>query len=239
MIKYKIRVGTPRNPSLHSRTSDPAAKVHPSFYLNHQFLDSLVFEFKMRLLSLFPIFLITTPSIAIPAWLIPRQCITEYPSYQGSINKEYPSSASSNGPAFVVWKNTNGTELQVLLQFTNIPTNSWGCQLELYFPKGYPSLYPMYSEQNILYVYKVNERIEAGASWNTAPKPAYLFGNTAVGLPTTQPVQNDIRMIVNSAQCAAAMGFRISIPPDIPRGGVQFWRNNPWENVGFRMTHNC
>lgn len=193
----------------------------------------------MLLSSLFSVLLLAAPSIALPSWLAPRQCVTEYPSYQGYINKGYPDSPSSNGPGFVVWKDNNGTELQVLLQFANIPANAWGCQLELFFPKGFPSLYPMYNERNQLSVYRVNEIIKAGASWNSAPKPAYLFGTTAAGLPTNPPVQNDIKMIVNSAQCAATMGFRISIPPETPRGGVQFWRDSPWNDVGFRMTHNC
>ena len=196
----------------------------------------------MRLSSLFSYCLLTAPSIvlALPRWLSPRQCSTAYASSTQIINKGFPDQSRPDDGTLAVWKDSNGTELNVLLQYTNIPANAWGCQLELFFPKDYPSLFPMYFEGNQLYVYRTNGVIQPNTSWNTAPSSAYLFGVTPAGLPQVQPVQNDIRYIVNSAQCAPMMSFRVSIPPDTPRGGVQYFRDNPsWKNVGFRITHNC
>jgi len=191
----------------------------------------------MRPSSLLSIFLIAAPSLAIPTFLSPRKCVSDPSTYQGSISKLEPNSPSTNGQRFLVWKDTNGTVLESLIQFTNIPTGAWGCQLELIFSKGYPYLTGMYNGNHQLYVYRVTETIQSGASWDSAPKPTYLFGNTPGELLVNQPIQNDMKIIINSATCAPTMGFRVALPPEAAKGGVYFQTDDTWKNVGFRMTY--
>ncbi|KAF2118606.1 hypothetical protein BDV96DRAFT_643845 [Lophiotrema nucula] len=193
----------------------------------------------MRLLPIFSLLLLlAAPSLTltIPP-LFSRTCPTKYPTYQGNINKGLPEQASYNTDFFVNWKETNGTVLETLIQF-RVPAGSWGCQLELFFPKGHPNLWGMNDGDWRLYVYRVNDEIKPGAAWNNAPKSAYQFGNSNGPLPINRVVESDIRRIINSEECQPTMGFRVAIAPEAVRGGVQFLKDATWRNVRFRMTHN-
>ena len=193
----------------------------------------------MHLSSQFLISLLAGTSNTAPTPLSPRQCIIEYPSYQGFIQKQSPT-VGANGPYFLAWKDsgTNGAIIDGLIQFSNIPSGSWGCQLELFFPERYPQLLGMNGGANKLYVYKTTGPIPSNATWNTAPPAQYLFGNTAV-LPTNQVITSDTKIVINSAACQPTMSYRITIAPESNAGGVEFWQDNTYPHAGFRMTHNC
>lgn len=176
-------------------------------------------------------------SIAAPAHLSPRQCAIEYPSYQGFIQKQNPT-VGANGPYVLVWKYpTNNTVIESLIQFSNIPSGAWGCQLELFFPKGYTELLGMYGGSSSLSVYKTGP-IPNGATWNTAPPAEFLFG-TVPALPVNQAINEDTKIVINSAACQPIMSYRITAPPEASFGGVEFWQDSTYPHAGFRMVHNC
>jgi len=188
---------------------------------------------------LLPLSLLTGTSIAAPTDLFPRQCIIEYPSYQGFIQKQNPT-VGANGPYFLAWKDTsaNGAVIDSLIQFSNISSGAWGCQLELFFTKNYPQLLGMNGGVNKLYVYKTTGPIPNGATWNTAPQAEFLVGNTPA-LQTNQLLNEDKKIVINSAACQPTMSYRVTIAPESNAGGVEFWQDNTYPHAGFRMTHNC
>ncbi|KAH8693341.1 hypothetical protein GQ44DRAFT_159714 [Phaeosphaeriaceae sp. PMI808] len=184
--------------------------------------------------------ILTGTSITAPTHLSPRQCAIEYPSYQGFIQKENPT-VGANGPYFLVWKDPTsptGTIIESLIQFSNIPSGAWGCQLELFFPKNYPQLLGMRGGASKINVYETTGPIPNGATWNTAPQTKFLFGNTPA-LPVNQLVAEDVKIVINSAVCQPTMSYRITIAPESGAGGVEFWQDNTYPHVGFRMVHNC
>ena len=192
-------------------------------------------------LSLLPLLLLllSSTSIAAPTNLSPRQCIIEYPSYQGFIQKRNPT-VGSNGPYFLAWKDssTAGAVIDSLIQFSNISSGAWGCQLELFFPKNYAQLLGMNGGANKLYVYKTTGPIPDGATWNTAPQAAFLFGNTPT-LSVNRLITEDTKIAINSAGCQPTMSYRVTIAPESGLGGVEFWQDNTYPYAGFRMVHNC
>ncbi|KAJ9634941.1 hypothetical protein H2199_008805 [Coniosporium tulheliwenetii] len=191
-----------------------------------------------------------TLSCAAPtqaADLAPRSCATEYPSVISFLEKQDPNHAGTNGTFFITWKDPsvvsgrpipNGLSMDGLLQFDNIPRDAWGCQLQLFFPRGYWTLFGLPGGTNRFNVYRVIDPIKPGVSWNTAPKPAYLFGSTPQ-LKTDQTVPEDVKFVINSVKCEPTLSFRAGIPPEVERGGVEFWRESPFGNAGFRLTHDC
>ena len=183
----------------------------------------------------------------LPSIIIPRACAVERPSYISFIEKQDPNRSGINGTYFISWKDPSvvsgrpiptGLDIDAFVQFSNIPTNAWGCQLELFFPKGYWALLGLPGGINKLNIYRVWNPVPPNVNWNTAPSPAYLFGSTSQ-LPADQPLSQDVKIVINSATCQPTMTFRVAIPSEVNRGGVEFWRDSIFPDAGFRLTHNC
>ncbi|KAF2675676.1 hypothetical protein K458DRAFT_397716 [Lentithecium fluviatile CBS 122367] len=177
----------------------------------------------------------------------PRACAIEYPTYIAFLEKQDPNKVGTNGTYFISWKDPsvvsgrpipNGLDIDSFVQFSGIPSSAWGCQLEMFFPKGYWGLLGLPGGKNKLNVFRVTDPIPPHVTWNTAPKGAYLFGSTQE-LPTDQVLQQDTKIVINSVGCNPTMTFRVSIPEEVGRGGVEFWRDASFPGAGFRLTHNC
>jgi hypothetical protein len=138
------------------------------------------------------------------------------------------------------------TKIDTLLEFSHIPAGAWGCQLELYFARGYYNAFAQNIEPTRLNVFMVDEPISAmhaengGVSWTNAPKATWAFGSVPVveELATGRVVSEARRIVVDSVSCHPRMTFRVSVPEEYATGGVGFV-NEETPFGGWRMTHNC
>ncbi|KAF2838182.1 hypothetical protein M501DRAFT_862803 [Patellaria atrata CBS 101060] len=164
-----------------------------------------------------------------------RGCSIGFPSTIISLDQKAPTTASGKTLKIRALQSAGGTGREAMeFQFTNIPANSYGCQLELNFPAG-TSITNQGSSQIDTYV--LDRDISVADTWNRAPGKSYLFGTTNVysdpGMPTT--------VVVNSVQCKPTLNFRVEIASQTQAGVMAFAQQNPpsTQPVGFRLTHNC
>lgn len=104
------------------------------------------------------------------------------------------------------------------MTFSNIPAGSYGCQLEVNFPKGYPITNEGASAINI---FAIN-----GASQKS------LFGTVTL---QSSPAAAT-KFVINSASCNNFMSYSLEIASDSLAGKVAFADT---KDAGFTMTYNC
>ncbi|KAH7361242.1 hypothetical protein BKA66DRAFT_444809 [Pyrenochaeta sp. MPI-SDFR-AT-0127] len=103
------------------------------------------------------------------------------------------------------------------LTFNNIPAGSYGCQLEVNFPAGYPITSSGSSAVNI-YSYNGNSQT--------------LFGTVTLQSSPVAPT----KFVINSATCSTSMTYKIAIASETEAGRVAFADT---KDAGFTMTYNC
>lgn len=103
------------------------------------------------------------------------------------------------------------------LTFNNVPAGSYGCQLEVNFPAGYPITSSGASAVNI---YSVSGDSET------------LFGTVTLQSSPVAPT----KFVINSATCSSLMTYKIEIASDTEAGRVAFADRI---DAGFTMTYNC
>ncbi|KAF2029045.1 hypothetical protein EK21DRAFT_113268 [Setomelanomma holmii] len=103
------------------------------------------------------------------------------------------------------------------LGFDNIPSGSYGCQLEANFPANYPITSSGSSQLNI---------------FATGDGADTLFGTVTLQSSPVAPT----RFVVNSAVCKSSMQFRLEIASETEAGSVAFADT---KDAGFTMTYNC
>lgn len=103
------------------------------------------------------------------------------------------------------------------LTFSNIPAGSYGCQLEINFPTGYPITSSGSSAINIY--------ANPGASQT-------LFGTVTLQSSPVAPT----KFVVNSAVCSGFMSYKLEIASETEAGRVAFADT---KDAGFTMTYNC
>lgn len=164
-----------------------------------------------------------------------RGCAVEFPSTIISLDQKFPTRASGKTLAFRTLQNQGGNGAEDMeVQFTQIPANSWGCQLEIYIPANTPITNSGSSRVNI---WAIDRDISVADTWANAPKKTYLFGTTDIkSFP-----DRENRIIVNSIQCKPTLNFRVDIASETEYGVVSYGQQNPpsTQPVGFRLTHNC
>lgn len=180
------------------------------------------------------LFLIT-PTFALPTEveLVPRAGVTEYPSYLTTIQESSPNTAYGNTQYTIVAQNSGGvSRVDTLLKFTNIPANSYGCQLEFYVPAGYTIKSTGNTQINI---FVTTRDVQSTDTWNNAPGKSYLFGTI-----TLSTVNAPRTFVVNSLVCKATLNFRISIASATAAGQVEANQQNPPTSLvaGWRIIHN-
>lgn len=180
-------------------------------------------------------------SSAIPtgtADVAPRACTTQYPSFISHIYEVAPDLTNEHSNVVEVAYDTvngPGTRLyrrDLLVQFDNIPVNSYGCQLEAYFPAG--GFVNQYGASQVN-VFTVDKAATLGDSWNTAPKPVSLFGTVTFEAKGSEAVTR----VINSAVCSDTLTYRISIASETQVGEVYFPEGPDANGQGLRLTHNC
>jgi hypothetical protein len=134
-----------------------------------------------------------------------RSCSVAYPQSIGfPIN--YHISQSANGANKV----TNA------LTFSNIPAGSYGCQLEVNFPTGYPIESSGNSQINV---------------W-TASGQRTLVGTVTLASSPVAPT----KFVINSATCQNVMSYSLEIASENQAGSVAFADT---QDAGFTMVYNC
>jgi hypothetical protein len=103
------------------------------------------------------------------------------------------------------------------LSFNNVPAGSYGCQLEVNFPAGYPITSSGASAINIFAL--DNDK-------------STLFGTVTLQSSPVAPT----KFVINSAECKPLMSYKIQIASDTQAGQVAFADT---QDAGFTMTYNC
>jgi hypothetical protein len=103
------------------------------------------------------------------------------------------------------------------LSFTNVPAGSYGCQLEVNFPAGYPITS---SGASAINVFVLNDGKES------------LFGTVTLQSSPIAPT----KFVVNSAECKTTMNYKLQIASETEAGRVAFADT---KDAGFTMTYNC
>jgi len=188
--------------------------------------------------------LLLLPLLAYATPLGRRACTVEVPTYIGWIDSASPDFNSNPLADNILTLATKepGRTVDTLVEFT-IPQGSWGCQLELFFQQDYNSLFD-YGGPTTVDVWNVNGPIPLGpnnysVTWNLAPQTTNLFGTSGqIELPPRYGYRQDVKKVINSASCQNKMTYRVKVPDNVARGGVQFYQR-PSPFGGWRIVHNC
>ncbi|KAF2258906.1 hypothetical protein CC78DRAFT_537449 [Lojkania enalia] len=183
-----------------------------------------------------------------------RACAIEYPSYIGWVDSENPDMVFFPLPNNAVTRVSKEPRtsppgsrwVDTFIEF-KVPQGSWGCQLELYFEKGFGMVWrdhpygPVKAD-----VWNVDGNVPLGPynislTWNSAPKPVNLFGTTGdIPLPAYPGgYSQDVKKVINSAGCKDKMTYRVKVPAEVVEGGVRVQQDNGHPFGGWRMLHNC
>jgi hypothetical protein len=108
--------------------------------------------------------------------------------------------------------------VEPIVTFSNIPAGSYGCQLEVNFPAGYP----IQSSGST----SVNVYSESGDSKGS------LFGTVTFASSPVAPT----KFVINSAKCDTLMSYKLAIASDTLPGSVSFADT---KDAGLTMTYNC
>lgn len=170
--------------------------------------------------------------------LVPRACTTQYPTLIDHIYENSPDLANQQNNYFEIAHDTvSGGDPRlyrrdVIVQFDNIPANSYGCQLEAYFPAG-GTVYQYGASQ--VNVFTVDKHATPADTWNTAPKPVSLFGTITFEAKANEPVKR----VINSGVCNTTLTYRFTIASETQVGEVYFPEGPDFNGQGLRLTHNC
>jgi hypothetical protein len=136
-----------------------------------------------------------------------RGCSTAYPASIGfPINYEIKQDA---GKTNVV---------APIVTFNNIPAGSYGCQLEVNFPTGYPIRSSGSTAVNVF--------TESGASQGS------LFGTVTFASSPVAPT----KFVINSATCEPLMSYKLEIASDTLPGSVSFADT---QDAGITISYDC
>lgn len=104
------------------------------------------------------------------------------------------------------------------LTFNSIPAGSYGCQLEVNFPTGYPITRSGNSQVNVY--------TTSGSASGS------LFGTVTFASSPVAPT----KFVINSARCDTLMSYRLEIASPDQAGRVAFADT---KDAGLTMTYNC
>lgn len=179
-----------------------------------------------------------TSAAALPtaADLVPRACVTEYPSFLTSIQEASPDTAFGNTQFTIVTQNPRtGNEIDTLIKFTDIPTNAYGCQLEFFAPPGFDVR--DFEGSTLLNVWATTREVLPTDTWANAPGKSYLFGSVTLRSQESEATT----IVVNSLPCQPSLSFRVDIASETAFGQVLAAQVNPPRSPagGWRITRNC
>lgn len=159
-----------------------------------------------------------------------RTCSTTYPEY-ARVSQAQPE--ASYLPGFTISQEEGATNKQdMFIEFT-IPTGSYGCQLEVQFPPGYP-IESRGDPQ--VYVFSTAENLSRSpqgidVSWNHSPASVSQVATVKFQDNPTTP------KVLNSFVCKPKLTFRLSISNDQKNAAlVSFVQSS---SAGLRLKYNC
>jgi hypothetical protein len=169
--------------------------------------------------------------------IVPRACVTEYPSLHNYIQDFYPNRSYPENLFSVYGNAGEGFKYRAdeLVRFDNIPSGSYGCQLEVAFPAGQEISLIGKTRVN---VYTVDRDATATDTWQYSPQPVSLFGTLDFEVDPNQPTKR----VINSAVCKPSLTYRFSLESTTELGQVLYYprQEGPGQpGAGLRITHNC
>jgi hypothetical protein len=170
--------------------------------------------------------------------LVPRACVTEYPSLHNYIQDVHSNQSDTENffgvdYGFVVEGVKSRSD--ELVRFDNISSGSYGCQLEVEFPAGQEIFLQGKTKVN---VYTVDRDATETDTWQHSPQPVSLFGTLDFDVDPNQP----FKRVINSAVCKPSLTYRFSLESTTELGEVLYYprQEGPGQpGVGLRITHNC
>lgn len=182
-------------------------------------------------LSLLPAAIVAAPS-SPPLTERQTSCTTIYPEY-ARVSEARP--VESYLPGFTISQDAGQTNRNDMFIEFNVPPGSYGCQLETYFPAGYPI---SASGRQDVYIYSTDRPLTRSprgidVSWAYSPAPVSQVGTTRFeSNPTTATSK-----VINSFACQPTMTYRLSIGRDFTDAGSVSFNQGP--EAGLRMRFNC
>jgi hypothetical protein len=173
--------------------------------------------------------------------LVPRACVTEYPSLHNNIMDVYPNRSRYDNLFDVNYGYTVGGftfRTDQLVRFDSIPDGSYGCQLEVVFPAGRLGKEIFLAGKTKVNVYTVDRDVTRTDTWQYSPQPVSLFGTLDFDVDPNQP----FKRVINSAVCKPSLSYRFSLESTTELGDVLYYplQEGPGKSgIGLRITHNC
>lgn len=134
-------------------------------------------------------------------------------------SRAYPRAASYPINIVVSQETNKKNAVSPTILFNTIPVGSYGCQLEVNFPAGYPIQSSGASQVNVFTVDQNNVKKN-------------LFGTVTFASSPVAPT----KYVINSAKCESAMRYKLEIASDTLPGKVAFASS---KTAGLSMTYNC
>lgn len=182
-------------------------------------------------LTLLPATILAAPNSPPPAKRA-TSCTTIYPEY-ARVSQAQP--VASYLPGFIISQDAGATNKNDMFIEFSVPAGSYGCQVETYFPAGYPITA---SGRQDVYIYSTDRPVTRSprgidVSWAYCPAPVSQVGTTKFESNPTTPTKK----VINSFACQPKMTYRLSIGRDyMNAGSVSFAQGS---GGGLRMTYNC
>lgn len=191
----------------------------------------MYFETSLLALALLPAVILAAPNSPPPTERA-TTCSTVYPEY-ARVSQAQP--VESYLPNFIVSQEAQASNKNDMYIEFAVPPGSHTCQLETFFPAGFPI---SSSGRQDVYFYSTAGPVTRSPrgidiSWAYSPAVVSHVGTTRFeSNPTTET-----KKVINSFVCQPTMTYRLSIGRDFTDAGSVSFNQSPGN--GLRMTYNC
>lgn len=204
-------------------------------------------------LSIFGLFAGLVAAVPTPAEIAPRCGTTYYPTILQQLSESSPNTvgantAASSGDFHVAQTVVNGGapsgRIYQFVGFQGIAAGSYGCQLSITFPAGYPitssvgSVAGVSPQLNVTTVLRSNPAAIAypnGFTFNSFPAQLApgqgLFGTVSAAAGTT--------VVINSESCDSSLAFVFSIATWTGQSANVEFAEKKTPLAGVYLTANC
>ncbi|KAK8165701.1 hypothetical protein BKA80DRAFT_271996 [Phyllosticta citrichinensis] len=177
-------------------------------------------------------------AVAIPATsLEKRACKSAYPTQHFQLISTDKQQNTKNHD-IVVTGISGETEYVTELHWDGFAAGSYGCRLQLFFPKDGSGRLQTNPNNHKLNFWTVNRTVDVELdNWDNHPGKVSLVGTADVQI--LKPYQEDTVIEVASSGCpAAGLDYRVEIEKSggQKEGFVQFWQEN---GAGLRVLYDC
>ena len=172
--------------------------------------------------------------------LYASSCSTRRPTSYQQIFRRFPGESFPQSLLFKTSQEAGGKDnTDTLIRFSGIPAGSFGCQLAVSFPSGYPITSTGSAQLN---VYALSRNITKDDTYETyfpnrgrgIPKYGFLWGTTTLIAGRTS--------VINSESCKPSLNYLFEIASETVAGDVSFvdgGNNQAGQFTGFFLQFNC